>query len=359
MKNEFDILNEIKNNINHIEEVNLSDEDKKNISNRVIKKIKKNNNSGIKIKRIIASTLVIGITGSFLLTNEEVLAQINGIGRKIESFFHKEDDSLEKYKKDIVQESEDKGIKFMLHEVMLDDEELYISASIDYKNFEKSTLNKEYNGDLTIIPSQMEPKFEIELNGNPIDVTGAGGSYEYNEDETVDMLLRLDMQNNNLNEIYDIKMNIVTMEAQSNNAESEYIEGNWELAFKVDGNEIAKDMKIININEEIELDYKDMKIALAIDELRISPASMSLKYRANGVELMENNLNVEFKFTDENNEKIEFISQGGSNEGMSYKYMIDRDIEKIKVVPVIVKHTMLSQSEKKFEDKAIEIDLKN
>lgn len=63
---------------------------------------------------------------------------MNNIGRKIENFLYKEEDSFEKYKKDILEVSEDKGIKFMLHEVMLDDEELYISASVDYNKFDRS-----------------------------------------------------------------------------------------------------------------------------------------------------------------------------------------------------------------------------
>lgn len=350
MKNEFDMLNDIKNNIDSIEEISLSNEDKKNISSRVMKKIK--NKNKVSKKALVAAALSIILTGSFMLTNEKVLAQMNGIGKKIESFFGKEDDLVKEYKKDILQSSEDKGIKFMLHEVMLDDEELYISASMDYKNFDKSTLSTNYKGDLKIVPSRENPKFEILLNGNKVDVTGMGGSYNYNEDGTVDMLLKLDMNNNDLGEIYDIKINIDTMETQPNYKKNEYIKGNWNLDFKVDGNEILKEIKVIDINKKIEIENKGEAVSILVEELRISPFSMRLKYKTNSLS------EIGFKFTDENGKEIEFISQGGSNEGLSYKYIIERDFEKIKITPTISDYGIISTKTTEFENKTIELQIK-
>ncbi|MGL5087162.1 MAG: hypothetical protein ACRC68_15840, partial [Clostridium sp.] len=76
MKSKFNILNDVKNNIDNIEDVILSDNEKKNISSRVIKKINKPN-KGINKKRVIAASLAFVLMGSLLFTNEEVLAQIN------------------------------------------------------------------------------------------------------------------------------------------------------------------------------------------------------------------------------------------------------------------------------------------
>lgn len=356
MNNQFDMLNEVNNDIDNIEEVILSDEEKKKISNRAIKKIKKSN-KGFNKKGIIAATLALALTGSLVLTNENVLAQINSIGRKIESFLRQEDDSFKQYKKDIMQVSEDKGIKFMLNEVLLDDEELYISASVDYKGFDRSTLKTKYDGDLNIIPSAADPKFEISLNGEKLDVTGAGGSYEYNDDGTVDMLLKLDMKNVDLNKVYDIKLEINTMETQPDYKDHEFIAGNWILEFKVDGNAMSKEMRIIEINKDIDLEYKGMKIPVTIDELRISPISIRLKYKEDPIERMENNMYLDFKFLDENDKTIDFISQGGNLDGLSYKYIIDREIHKIKVVPIIIKYNRLWNTKKEFKDKAIEITI--
>ena len=230
MKNEFDLLNDVKNDIDNIEEIILSDEEKKKISNRTIRKIKKSNKN-FNRKTIIAASLALALAGSLIITNENVLAQINNMGRKIESFLRAEDDSFKKYKKDILQVSEDKGIKFMLNEVLLDDEELYISASVDYKEFDRSMLKTKYDGDLKIIPSAADPKFEIWLNNEKLDVSGAGGSYKYNDDGTVDMLLNLDMNNVDLNAIYDIKLEITEMETQPAKRDHELIQGNWLLEF--------------------------------------------------------------------------------------------------------------------------------
>lgn len=355
MRNEFDILNDVKNNIENIKDIKLSDEEKQNINSRVMKKIKRNNKKS-KSKSIAAAGLAIVLAGSLLLTNETVLAQINDIGRKIESFFQKEEDSWSKYKNDILQLSEDKGIKFMLHEVILDDEELYISASVDYSGFDRSTLKTDYEGNLNIIPSHEDPKFEAFLNGEKIEMTGAGGSYEYNEDGTVDMLLTLDVESPTLSDIYDIKLQIDSMEVQIPYKEHEFIQGNWNLDFRVNGDEITKDSRIVDVNETMEIEYKDIKIPLEIQELRITPISMRLKYKV-GSEAWLNNMHIEFDFYDENNKKIDFVSQGGSDSGMSYKYMIDRDKSSIKVVPKIVRYNRFINKTVKFKDKAIIINI--
>lgn len=164
MKNEFNMLNDIKNEVDNIEEVLLTEDEKKKMTSRVIKKLNKPRKKANR-KAVIAASLAVALTGVFALTNEDVIAQINSVGRRIESFFEKEDDSFEKYKKDIIQVVEDKGIKFMLHEAMVDDEELYISASVDYNDVDKSQLKTKYKGPLEIIPSKGEPKIQIYLNG--------------------------------------------------------------------------------------------------------------------------------------------------------------------------------------------------
>lgn len=42
MKNKFDLFNDVKNDLDNMEEIKLSDDEKKRISNMAIKNIKKN-----------------------------------------------------------------------------------------------------------------------------------------------------------------------------------------------------------------------------------------------------------------------------------------------------------------------------
>lgn len=354
MKNEFDLLNDIKVDVDDIQEIELSKEEKSRISNRVQNKVKKTK----KINRnvVAVATLLFVLSGSIVLNNETVIAKVSKIGRQIESFFDKEEESLRVYKNQILKEAEDKGIKFMLHEAILDDEELYISASIDYNDFDKSILKSKYDGDPKIIPYQAQPKFEIYLNGESVDISGAGGSYEYNADNTVDILLTADMENSKLDEIYDVKLSIDNMEAQLGVNKNENIEGKWNIDFQMNGKEMLDEIKVIDINKQIELEYKKDKISIDANQMRITPASMRFKYEYKGVKAGD--MSLEFEFVDENNNEIEFISQGGNETGFSYKYMIGRDITKVKAIPVIREFNLLGDKVEKFEDKAIEIEIK-
>ena len=354
MKNEFDLLNDIKVEVDDIEEVKLSKEEKEKINNRVKKKVKKGKNTN---KRLIAvAALLFVLLGSTALSNETVIAKVSKIGKEIESFFGKEEESLRVYKNQILKSVEDKGIKFMLHEAILDDEELYISASIDYNGFDKSTLETKYDGDPKIVPYKEEPKFEIYLNGEKLEISGSGGTYEYNEDNTVDILLTVDMENSDLDEIYDVKLSIDNMEAQLGAKKNENIEGKWNIDFQINGKEMLDEVKVIDINKQIELEYENDIMSIDVNQIRITPASMRFKYEYNNGG-KERDINLGFEFIDENNNKIEFVSQGGNEKGFSYKYMINKDIKTVKAIPIIYEHNILGDKIEKFEDKAIEIEI--
>lgn len=354
MKNKFDLFNDVKNDLDNMEEIKLSDDEKKRISNMAIKNIKKNKKNFNK-KGIIAATLMIGITGSFFLTNENVMAQVQNIGRKIESFLNRDDDSFKEYKKEILQVSEDKGIEFILHEALLDDEELYISSSVNYKNVDRSKL-KNNKGYLNIIPSEVN--YEVLVNGEKFDSYGFSSSYEYNEDGIVDILLVVDMKDMDLKNNYDIKLGIREMETQVKNDGNELIKGKWDLEFEIDGAKQANSIKTIDINKNIEIDYKGNKILVEVEKLVVSPISMSLKYKSDEEWLQMSNYDLGFEFLDDDNKKLDASNKGGDiQDGMSYKYMIDREIKKLTVIPVIVEYNKVFGQKKEFEDKAIEINI--
>ena len=334
--------------------ISLSDIKKEKMKRNFKKTIIRNKNR----KRIIAATTIVALTGSFTLTNESVLAKVNNIGRKIENFLYKEEDSFEKYKKDILEISEDKGIKFMFHEAMLDDEELYISASIDYNKFDSSDLKTKHNRGFSIIPNLPYLEFQTYSNGEKIDIIGSGCRYEYNDDGTVDMLLTVDMENNDLNEIYDVSLGLNTMEVQIPYKEHEFIDGEWALNFQVDGSKIANEVRVIDINKEIEIEYKDMKFPIVIEELRISPVSIKFKYNVDiPFSITKAGKRLDFDLLDQDGEKIESHSGRGRGDSFMEKYVINKDISKIKIVPKIAKYNRFWKNEKVFEGKAIEIDI--
>ena len=382
MRNEFDDLNGIENDLD-IEEIVLSEEEKEDMRKRVMSKMDKPKKKSNK-KKIMAATLCLAIGGSFALTNESVMAAVEKMGKSLESFFNVEtaDVDYEPYKKEILKEVEDKGIKFTLNEAILDDKELYISASVDYSKFDLSTLKTPWDGDYSVIfhaqdEHDDESAFSVHLDGEKIQVDGVSHSWEYNDElKTVDILFGINMEYaKDLERVYDIKLdaNEMMLQRHERNGGKDKIAGNWDMEFQVDGAELAKKMEVIEVNKKAKLTRDDKKATITIDEVRKTPISMSVEYTIDGdwdqiTECKDdsNMYSIEFKFYDQNNKRIEFSGKGGSGtfDGLykgSEKWMIDKDVTKIKAVPFLAYYKDGNSQPLKnivFEDQAIEIEIK-
>ncbi|MGL5575462.1 MAG: DUF4179 domain-containing protein [Sarcina sp.] len=368
MKNEFDKLNEVDNDL-YIEEIEVSEEEKESIRKRVMKKVEvPKKNSKKKIAMVASVCLILG--GSLVLTNESVMATVERIGRSIESFLKAEEGEFTPYKSDVFMEVEDQGVKFILNEAILDGENLYISTKVDYSKFDVTTLDETIKGEYSLIVDEME--HVISTNNRKIENSGNGASYEYNnETKTVDILLEIDIEDEKRHEnIYDIKLNIPTMTLQKK-GDYKKIVGNWDMGFKVDGSKLEKETKVVEVNKEIELTRDDKTYKVNISEFRKSPISITMDYTiTEGFEdilndrIKDKNYEIGFKFYDQNGKRIDFSSQGGGGIGNVYKssekWIIDREITKIEVVPTMiywVKNKYHNPFKNiKFEDLAFEIE---
>ena len=179
------------------------------------------------------------------------------------------------------------------------------------------------------------------------------------------MLLYFDSENIELDKTHNINFDYNEMEIQNRYKDNEFIEGNWNIDFEIDGKKLAKEMKVIELNKEVEFEYKNNLLKVKLEELRVTPMSIRLHYTYD-LGLFEKATNesehLDFKFYDENNKEINTVSQGGggNEQGemeMSTMWMIDREVSKIKVVPMIKKYSFFG-IDKKFEESAIEIDIK-
>lgn len=369
MKNEFDKLNELDNDI-YVEEIEISEEEKENIRKRVMKKVdvpcKKS-----KKKVIVAASICLAIGGSFALTSENVMAAVEKIGRSIESLLEMENADYKPYKSDILLNVEDKGVEFILNEAILDGKMLYISARVDYSKFDLTTLEEPVKGDYSLIVDEME--YSITTDGRKIENRGNGASYEYNEDEkTVDILLQIDVEDEKRYEnIYDIKLEIPKMTLQKK-GEHQKIAGNWDMEFKVDGAKIAKEIQTVEVNKEIELTRDDKTYKVNISEFRKSPMSITMDYQITegfddilNERIEDTHYEIGFRFYDQNGKKIDFSSQGGGGNGEIFeggeKWIIDREVTKIKVVPTMIycgKRYYNPIKDIKFEDLAFEVEFK-
>lgn len=349
MDNKYEILNRLESNESFQEEV-LKEEEKKEIYNRVKGRLK-----GKKKKRkniIIAASLSCIVLGTIVVTDESVLASITKVGRSIESFFNKEEGVLKPYKNKIIVENEDQGIKLIVNEVAFDNSEILLSGTIDYRNFNNDEIGISADKDPKIIPREMV-QFKVAQNGKEIPFSGTSGSFEYNDDRTVDMLLSVRLDEVDTKGTYAVNLNIVGMDAQFRN-NTINIPGKWSVDFEVDGDKMKEDTKVYSINEKREIEINNESITVGIKELRVSPLTMVMEYKYS--KHVDKN-GVVFKFEDENGNNIDFVNGGGNEKGMSYRYNIDREIKSIKIIPGKAKYGVFGTREKYFEDKAVIVNL--
>lgn len=367
--NKFDILNGLDNSNDNIEEVEVSNEEKEALKIKMRTIIRKENKKKKKIRnKIIAASVSCIMLGSFVLNSESVIASMNNIGKKIESYFGKEEGTLKSYKDEVLKSVEDKGIKFSLNEIMLNDEELVVSMMIDYSNFdfESISIKKNKENKVSVYPNT---GIEITLDGEKVNISGMGGEYDYDsENKVTNAFMSFDMNGAELDKDYNIKVNLEQIVVKERFKEEKLVEGNWTLDSNFSGKKLKNEVEVIELNETIELEEYFYQNYI-LNEVRKTPASIVVKYNQEKPYRIRNKgekVNIlELMFFDENEEKLEFLSRGGSSEtGFSYEYKGDKELTKINVIPVVYeeRNALLNLlgmplKEKILNEKAIIIDL--
>ena len=252
------------------------------LNDKAKQKVRKRNNF---TRVIFIGMIVLSIS----LNSNIVLAYIDSITKQIESFFDREASSFDKYKFDGLQVSESNGLKFNLGEVMIDDNQLIMSMSVDYSNFDfaQRRVNKK---DLvpsfpTIILDEytfvgQSNSFEVEkvkgekknnillkVNLSEIDKDGDGIS-----DTPFEILDNLKPDKNYILKVFFNELNTFY------NGQYDPIIGDWEFTTKINISNIKKDTKVHSINENIIINESVYKGNLNIEEVRISPVSVKVKY---------------------------------------------------------------------------------
>ncbi len=128
------------------------------------------------------------------------------------------------------------------------------------------------------------------------------------------------------------------------NDQFEFIKGNWEFNFTVNGKKIMGETKVFDINKEISIDDEDFKALINIEQLRVSPISVKLSYTVNGKKIMGET-------------KVFDINKEISIDDEDFKALIN--IEQLRVSPISVKLSYTSKMGEgySFENRDIEIEL--
>lgn len=411
MKDKFEILNDVKINIDEYEEVKFDNNDE--FKEKMVSKIKSKKRLN---KKGIAVASVAVLAGSMFVMSEPSLAYIANLGKRIEYFFNRGDEEFSGYKVEIDKVISQNNIDIKLREIMLGDGELLLSLNIDDSKLDKDALGLKLNGSDSSL-DLYEPK--IQIGDMTFISTGGGYTSELNKDDnSIDMLLTCRLENvdiNNdgevdvenfdltknldVNKNYDIKISIdrigytvdedanVSKEVQVSettgggmNADTGKtfktktvnIPGNWNFEGTLNAKNIVDNIDIYEINKEINIKDKNIDVDITVDEIRISPSKVKIKYgfktNKNEVKSLEDGMKIiDFIVKDENGKEVEVrgcVDLDAPEELRNPAPYAEgdlvfnlRDAKSIKIIPKIDDYSKKFAPAKLYKESTIELNL--
>lgn len=405
MKNKYEMFNDTKIDENNYKNINISEEDKESIKNRMNKKIRYRK-SNYK-KNILVASIPILVAGGIALSGETSMAYIQNIGKQIEHFFNKNDEELRGYKTLVNETKTDKNIDVTLNEIMLEDGELLLSLTLDDSKLDKDKLgissenkNAEFNepkvkiGDLTFVNTGGAMSSEktdenrrdilLKCRLDSIDKNGDGKA----DIENFDLLKDLDLSKN-----YDVEVIIdeigytfnkdkkvtndirigahgggTSEDGEPYGTKTGYLNGNWNFKTNLNGKELSKSIKSYDVNKSLDINYKGMDIKANIDELRVTPTRIKIKYNFevenNTTSLYKNPIFLDFIIKDEsgniiqsNGASYDLSSDKENLEGSTIEFEINKDMKEIKIVPVIEDWNKKVGKDTQFKNQTISLEL--
>ena len=353
MKKDFKVFNHIKIDVESHEDVQLSEIEIDNMKSRMRGKIKMNKNRGS--KKVIAASVACMLLGGMFIMDSDVRASMSDLGKRIESFFNKEGDILEQYKVQINESTSDKGIKVTLKEAMLNGSSILLSINIDRNEFLKN------NPDFDMKNKRLPSPSNIEISIDGVRFVNNGYSSETmgkNEDGTEDILISVDLENVDIDgdgwqdvENYDLLSNIDLSKSNEIEViinefetlpkkdgfigEENRMGGNWNFKTQMNFNEIYKDTEVIYVNQDIVIEEDGFKGVVKVDKVEISPLTVKVIYSMTEEDDSKEGFSkMMFLNVKDGNGKL-LNGGGGGGEILTMTCKLDKDVEKIKIVPSV------------------------
>lgn len=399
MKDDFEILNDVKMNVDDYEEVKFDNNDE--LKNKMKIKIR-NRNKNKRFKRGIVAASLLAILSSGIILDNNIWADIERFWYSLGDIVNMKKEELEDYKYNINKVAIDKNVKISLKDVILDNGSLILNLNVDYSKFNPfkdftEKQQKEWSFDKW---GREETLLTVgEINNIYIDgvkyegQSWAIGDHYQKKEKSVDVVMEqgIDMtikEGNDINservkkdefpyvinkdKIYNFKIQIKKLHLEQD-WESQYksydevkkaggphsgiIRGNWEFNIDIKGEDLIYKSKSYSIDEVIEFSLNNKVASIEFSEVIASPLSVEIKYKFLGI----NNVDfdrIRLKVKDENNKEI--IQDGmnvnnGTHEVVEKYKNTSNNYSELKIVPTIVDDKY--NVKEVLEDKAIKVKL--
>ena len=402
MKKDYKIFNHIQIDLDEYEEVKFSKNENKELKSFMKTKIQYHKTP---YKKVVASIVAVFLSIS-LIFNHEVLAQVRDILiNNIDDLWNNKYTDIKDYIYNIDKEAEDKNIKIVFKDIILDNGKLIISAKIDYSKFNPSKeFSKKQIKDWNI-NKLTENDTMISLGGDSTSVDVDNHSFKnwnpvpnlnQENDKKADVLIEqelnfiekngqnIKLSNNNFpnnidsNKIYnlDIKINKLYLLEKSNgestNGYGATIDGNWSIKTSIKGEDLIGISTKYNIDKDMRLNISDSdNININLKNVSFSPIYLGLDYSCKNDEdyiLMSNkSYLVMFKIYNDKGEEYknvkinqEYFSKEFSEQNKYINFSNQflnsyKETKYIKIVPVIINNE--NGQTYTFTDKSIKIDI--
>lgn len=330
-KDIYELLNESNIDLGEIEEIEVSELERKRGKKKLMKSIKNKKSMKRNVAVVASAFLVVGV--SFTLISKPAWAMnIPIIGDLIQSNLINFNNKYQDYLQAVGTTKSSNGIDITFESAIADNNILNLSFIV--KN------NNEPLGD-DISSAMVIPTF-LEVNGKKVS-TAAGGSYEIIDEHTVRILKNISWNYGQLPKNLNIDIYISEIFGK---------QGNWDVSFSLDSKDITDNTYVEKINKIIKIKDTDY----TIDEVTMTPLTTNIKYSYKYKDIDPGSIG--FIVIDNNGNEVKNIGLGsGGNtttkeiEGRS-EYISNENTESINIIPVYEN----SKSEEKLPSTKIDTE---
>ncbi|MGL5713776.1 MAG: DUF4179 domain-containing protein [Paraclostridium sp.] len=328
-----------------------------------------------KTRSLVAGLSGVILVGSIVLSSESTWAYIDNMTKKIESFFDREESEFDKYKFEGNQMVSDSGLEITLGEVILDDRQLILSMSVDYSKLRGKSKIDVLNlspSDTTIIIDDLvftgqsnsgeaekvegEDRINMLFRTSLLSIDKDGDGYSETPYEILDKIKS--------DKDYDLTIAIKEINRFHIDDYDKYnpIEGNWEFKTKINASNILKDTAVYKSNKTVSIDEERYRGDFTIEEVRVSPISLKVKYNYDLYTEVSVNKRRDPGITaiDQDGNELEILPGTGGQEAepgkvaIGYEFKLSGNEESVSIIPRVY-----VQDDKPtfYKEGAVDIDL--